>query len=383
MILQRVVVAAHTTRWRRTHIRTSVETGSIGNDPLPLISRASYLPAVITNARVLQADFVPADVEHRHEEINRLSAALDPLLDGDPAENAFLFGPTGVGKTCVSRFTLQQLQRKLLDVRVQHVNCWQDHTRFRLLYRLLDGIDRTVDIHRRSTPHDLLLERLREADDHPYVVVLDEVDQLADKRVLYDLERLPHLTMVCIANREADLFAGLDERVRSRLSGGPHIQFDRYTLAELTAILRDRVDEGFEPGAVPEGLLADIADGAAGDARVGIHALRTAAREAEAAGRDHLTEADVETAVPQARSAIRQRTVDSLTDHQRVLYEEVQAADGIAPRDLYERYRERVDDPKSERTLRSYLSKMTQYNLLRAEGQKRGRRYFPVDAGDG
>jgi Cdc6-like AAA superfamily ATPase len=63
---------------------------------------------MIRNARVLQERFVPADVEHRHEEINRLSAALDPLLDGGAGRDAFLFGLTGAGKTCVARYLAGQ-----------------------------------------------------------------------------------------------------------------------------------------------------------------------------------------------------------------------------------------------------------------------------------
>jgi hypothetical protein len=39
------------------------------------------------------------------------------------------------------------------------------------------------------------------------------------------------------------------------------------------------------------------------------------------------------------------------------------------------RRRERVDEPKTKRTIRNYCSKLEQYNLIRAEGQKRGRRY--------
>jgi cell division control protein 6 len=335
---------------------------------------------MITDARVLQEDFVPRDVEHRHREIDRLSAALDPLLEGEPAETPLLLGPTGVGKTCVARYTLEQLRERLLDLRTAYVDCWSNHTRFRVLYELLDAVGRTVDVHRQSTPRDELLARLRERDEAPLVAVLDEVDQLADPDLLYELLAVPHLHLVLVANREAALFADLDERVGSRLRGGPRIRFDRYSVAELTAILRARVDQGFEPGAVGEGVLREIADAAAGDARVGLSVLRSAARTAEAEGESELTPDLVAAAVPEAHESIRQRTVDALTAHQRTLYDIVADRGEVDPGPLYEAYRERVDDPKSKRTVRKYLAKMDRYNLVRAVGEKRGRTYRAVEA---
>lgn len=69
----------------------------------------------------------------------------------------------------------------------QYVNCWEDHSRFKTLYRLLDGIDNTVDVHRQSTPKDVLLERHRNSGDTPYVVILDEVDQLEDTKLVQEI----------------------------------------------------------------------------------------------------------------------------------------------------------------------------------------------------
>jgi orc1/cdc6 family replication initiation protein len=333
---------------------------------------------VITNARVLQEDFVPADVEHRHEEISRLSSALEPLLGGEQPETPLLFGPTGVGKTCVARYTLGRLREQLLDLRTTYVNCWQYHSRFRVLLELLDEVGQTHDVHRQSTPHDALLDRLERHDDHPLVVVLDEVDQLDDSRLLYELLEVDHLHPVLVTNREADLFVGLDERVSSRLRASPRISFDRYGVDELAAILQARVDEGFEPGSVGRAELATVADAAAGDARVAIRILRSAARTAESAGRTRIDDDLVAEAIPEGRAAVRQRAVETLTPHQRVLYDVVEEAAEIAPGTLYDRYCERVSEPKSKRTVRKYLNKLDQYNLVRAVGEKRGRTYRRV-----
>ena len=56
----------------------------------------------ITNARVLDPEFVPNDVVQRDAEINLLSSALRPVTDGDPADPAFLHGSSGTGNICIA-----------------------------------------------------------------------------------------------------------------------------------------------------------------------------------------------------------------------------------------------------------------------------------------
>jgi len=45
----------------------------------------------------------------------------------------------------------------------------------------------------------------------------------------------------------------------------------------------------------------------------------------------------------------------------------------IGPSEIHQRYSEEVDDPRTKRTVRTYLSKMTQYNLLMSDGTSRDR----------
>ncbi|MFC6716784.1 Cdc6/Cdc18 family protein [Natrialbaceae archaeon GCM10025810] len=333
---------------------------------------------MIVDGRVLREDFVPSEVVHRHDEVNRLSGGLEPLLSGEHPETAFLFGPTGVGKTCIARYTVERLQEQLPDVRVAYVNCWQEYTRFRVLYRVLEAVGRTIDVHR-STPKDELFQRLSRTDDRPVVAILDEVDQLEETAALYDLHRLPHVSLVLIANREEELFASFDDRVRSRLRAGVRVQFDRYGTDELTAILDERAAQGLEPGVVTESQLRRIADAAAGDARVGIGILRSAALTADRRGLEAITDEVLVEAIPDARSAIRRKTLEGLIEHQRVLYDVVAEAGEIEPGDLYEEYERRVDDPKTHRTLRNYLTKMVHYDLIEAVGERRGRTYRVID----
>ncbi|WP_331232432.1 Cdc6/Cdc18 family protein [Natronorarus salvus] len=330
---------------------------------------------MIRDARVLRSEFVPREVVHRDQELNHLASVLEPISYGEPAESALLTGPSGAGKTCLARFVTDQLQQETLDATVQYVNCWQAHSQFRTVYHILEGLGKTLNIHRQSTPHDELIERLREYNGPHCVVILDEVDQLEDKRILYDLYALPQFSTMLIANREEELFADLDERIISRYRGCDRVRFDKYGVEDLTAILHARAERGLRKGAVDQTVLATIADAAAGDARLAISVLRSAARTAMHEQSERITEKIVEEAIPHAQSEMHRKNLDTLTHHQRALYEVIQEEGEIAPSDLYTSYRKRVESPKSDRTVRTYLSKMDRYGLIAAEGTSRDRLY--------
>lgn len=334
---------------------------------------------MIVDARPLQPEFVPGDVVHRAGEIEALTAALDPVTRGQPAETALLYGPSGTGKTCIARHTVEKLREEVIDIETQYVNCWEDYSKFKVLYRLLEEIGQTIDVHRQSTPTDLVLDRLRNRDETPYVAVLDEVDQLSDKGVLYDLNRMPRLELVLVANSDQDLLVQVDDRLTSRLQTASRIRFGRYGTTELVSILEDRVRWGLEKDVVSDEHLRAIAEMAAGDARVAIGTLRAAARLADHRSLDRITDEVIREGEPEAKAEIRQRSEGKLTPDQQILYDIISEAGEIDPGPLYEEYRSRVDDPQTERTLRNHLQKMRRYNLIAAEGEGRGRYYEAIE----
>lgn len=189
-------------------------------------------------------------------------------------------------------------------------------------------------------------------------MILDEVDQLEDPSVIYDLHSLPQFAIICIANKEEELFSRVDDRLVSRLRSSEHVRMDKYHNEQLY----------------------QIADAAAGDARLAIGILRTAASTAQRENHDQITNGILKDAAEDARAQIKQKSLDSLTPHQRVVYDIVRDHGPLGPSEIHQRYTEEVDDPRTKRTVRTYLSKMTQYNLLEAEGTSRDREYSLVDA---
>jgi len=201
------------------------------------------------------------------------------------------------------------------------------------------------------------------------------IDQLEDPSVIYDLHSLPQFAVICIANTEEELFSRVDDRLVSRLRSSEHVRMDKYHDEQLYDILHARAKWGLDENVITDAQLYHIADAAAGDARLAIGILRTAASTADRESYEQITDSLLRNAAEDAQAQIRQKSLDSLTPHQRTVYEIVREHGPLGPRKIHEQYAEEVDDPRTKRTVRTYLSKMVQYNLLEAEGTSRDRKY--------
>jgi Cdc6-like AAA superfamily ATPase len=329
---------------------------------------------MLRDATVFEDEHLPREIVGRNSQMNEVTDALTPVEDGARAENCFLFGPSGAGKTTVARAAVRELRREVLDVPTAYVNCWKDYTRRSVLERAANDLaDAAVP---KNAPARDLIDTLQTGLDSPGVIILDEVDQLQDPDTLYDLHSVPGLAWICIANREVDLLARLDERVHSRVSVGYRVQFDRYTVDTVAEILERRTIQGLEPGAVERGTLERIAELVDGDARQAITALRVAARKSEREGLSTIPRRLVDDAVHDAESEVRQKTISKLNDHQRVLYECIEADGPLIQKALYANYEQAHPDPITLRALReSHLPKLEHYNLIETERGGDGKRY--------
>jgi cell division control protein 6 len=77
---------------------------------------------------MLREDYQPESITAREEELENYKKALQPVVNGAQPRNIFLYGKTGVGKTAVSRFLLERLERDTeqyddIDLSVYWLNC--------------------------------------------------------------------------------------------------------------------------------------------------------------------------------------------------------------------------------------------------------------------
>ncbi len=329
---------------------------------------------IIEDARVLTADFLPNRMVHRDSQIQEIKRNLEPLLESNSPRNMLLYGPPGTGKTTMAEYVIDEMQKHSSEVVSGTVNCWRYPSRFKVYYNLLQDLGVNL-IHRTGTPTDELVDRFRDkVEKRKTVIVLDEVDQIEEERILYDFARENSIGLIMIANKETALY-NVDDRIRSSLEGTREVHFPAYSTEELVDILQDRKKWGLRPGAIEESMLHRIANRADGDARVAINALRIAAEDAEAESAEKITQETVEEALPEAEEENKSKSVEKLNRHQKALYQVIKEEDEVSSSELYERYEEEVEDPKVKRTLRKYLNKMDHYRLIETEGEGRWRKY--------
>jgi len=333
--------------------------------------------SVVKDLRVLTEQFIPSRVLHRDGQLKAIRDNVAPMIDEQTPRNTFIHGFPGTGKTCISRYVCGELSSYSSSVLSSYTNCWENPSRFRILYNILRDIGNFPIVHRKGTPTDEILEMIgRSLHGKQCTVILDEVDKIDDDMVLYDLLGLKNICLILIANSRTALY-NVDPRIRSRLASLEGIEFPPYNYAEIVEILEDRAEWGLFPGAVKKAQLERIARLGNGDCRASIEMLRVAAEEAERKGLDGITDDLVGRAVSGTGLFRSERSEAILNDHQKLILGIVSEAGSIDSGELFRRLSAASEKGGLEkivdRTFRNYTGKLVRYSMLRSSGKGRWR----------
>ncbi|WP_129116000.1 Cdc6/Cdc18 family protein [Halegenticoccus tardaugens] len=273
---------------------------------------------IFTEKGRLDVGYVPGPdgIVARNDEIRRLATALNPAVTGGTPSNVFLYGKTGTGKSLCARYTTARIvdAAATSDVSVGRVvvDCSQDDTETRAVRAIVralndpDTTDFTVpETGLGRSRYYRLLWQVLDARFDVALVVLDEIDRLANDDLLMQLSRAAEtgkldrcsVGVVGISNkiRYRDR---LEERVKSSLQER-EIVFTPYDRRALRKIIRSRAD-AFVGDALSDDVISECASLAAeehGDARRAINLLRHAGElatcdDADAITVDHVRRAD-------------------------------------------------------------------------------------------
>ncbi|PSQ44451.1 AAA family ATPase [Halobacteriales archaeon SW_7_68_16] len=337
---------------------------------------------MITDPRVFEDAYLPRELMHREGAVKELSRAFNPALDGTRADDVLIAGPSGVGKTVLVRHTLGKLEA-YTAVDHTHIECLGTTTG-EVLRTALREHRTSVDV-ALNTPVDELREQLRDAVDQPYILVLDEADTLPDTGTLAYVTHVPQVSVVAICHDAEHWLSRVPRSFRQSVS--TPIRLERYSVDELSSILRARADQGIPPGIVTDDQLCTIADEVAGVARYGIQALRAATELATERGHHRIRDVDIDDSFERAQHRIRQANLRSLPVHHHALYALIHGAGEISATDLHARYEELSErvyyghdlTPIGRRSRRNKLAKLQEYDLIGHEGTPQNRVYYVLD----
>jgi len=325
--------------------------------------------SLIVNETVFSDGFVPDAPLHRHVEM----ATLAESVKSDTPHHMWLYGKPGTGKTVVLRHVLKQTCGRSADGYIE-IDCWEMNT----YHRVIDQVARQLDrASRKRTPFEDRTRGFARQDvedylrESPLVIVLDQIDQLCLRErnaILYNLAQIGRVSLACVSTGLEALME-LDPRVRSRLNPAT-VHFRPYFSPELTAILKQRAEQGLRLGAWTEDVLRKMAELANGDARLAIRLLREAARLAAGDGGGRIMPRHVRSAwKPLCREALSWR-LSRLTEHHRLIYEHTPEQGSIRSDRLRHFYLHTCEtrqlSPVAPRTYAKYLQRLIQAGFLAA-----------------
>lgn len=226
------------------------------------MSRYASTSEIFEHEEVLREDYRPDELPEREAELDSLHMALSPAARGVGANNAFLYGKAGQGKTAATKKELSELEYHAeqesdhLDLTTLYVSC-ESHdlsTSFRAasrIYMALTGNDRPTG-YSTDAVMDMMFEAMNDIGG-TIIIVLDEIDTLGDDdRILYSLPRAraqgyvgDHVypSVIGISN-DLQWRDNLSSKVKSSLYDD-QILFSPYNATQLQQILRRRAAKAF------------------------------------------------------------------------------------------------------------------------------------------
>jgi len=292
--------------------------------------------SILKDLNILSEDYLPLGIQNRDNQIRELQLCLEPSMRGQKPIHAFLFGPSGTGKTLIARALLKELEER--QIRAMYINCWENQTLYSIADRMIEDF-RILQAEKISAIYKI--EKFEEyLKDRPFVLVLDNIDRLEPKEIdliLYNLSDLNKTGLVCIGNSMSFL-QRLDDRVKSKIH--PRIiECPAYSRKELMQIVKERADYALEAENWDLKILRKIASLAGGDARIAIQTLRNAANYADNKRLGRIERANLEQGWIDSRELKINQLLENLSPHHRLIYEIVRGSKEILSGDLWKAYK--------------------------------------------
>lgn len=271
--------------------------------------------SVFADEEVLSEDWTPDELPERVDEVQQLEDAFASATRGVGADNVFLYGKAGQGKTAAAEVEIDELhhhaenESDVLELTSLFISCEDLTTSFQVVNQIVYEL--TGDrMNGRSTGEafDRMYEELNDIGG-TIIIVLDEIDNIGtDDQILYSIPRARskgyvnddvYPSIVGISN-DLQWRDNLSPKVKDSLYD-ESVHFAPYDANQLRSILHRRADKAFVDGdvlgddVIP--LAAAFAAQDKGSARQAIRYIRKAGKIASSRDEmkvteDHIREAE-------------------------------------------------------------------------------------------
>jgi len=356
--------------------------------------------SIFKDRDALTSHFTPKTIPHRNKQTNNLASILAPSLKNGRPSNIFIYGMTGTGKTLISRYVGNELEKTSNQgshpVKIIYLNCKMKKiadTEYRLVAELSRVLGQDVPVTGLPTEHiyQIFFNKL-DSQKWVVIIILDEIDALVNKigdEFLYNFTRINQelkkakVSIIGITN-DLHFIDVLDPRVKSSL-GEEEILFPPYNAIELQDILKQRVELGLHPNILSEEVIPKCAALAAqehGDARRALDLLRVAGEIAERENDSKITEKHVDIALEKIDYDRIIEAVKSLPKQTKIILWSVINLDekeqkDIQTGDLYGVYedvcKECVLHPLTQRRVSDLISELDMMGIINAKVISLGR----------
>ncbi len=355
---------------------------------------------LIKDKKVLQTTYLPDDLPHRKDQIDKIASIISIAFNGEKPSNIMIYGMTGTGKTAVINYIGKELRKIDPDkekCQFLYVNCEVIDTAYGILYdiakQFVDDINDKIPFTGWSF-EKLYKEFYQEIElrECVFIIILDEIDHMISKKgddIFYCLAKInEHLSkskvsIIGISNN-SKFQEMLEPKAKSRF-GGESIIFPPYSKKELEDILNDRIKGVFEPNVLDEDVVeycAALASRNDGDARMAIDLLRTATDIAERNGDDEITIAHVKSAKSSIEIDVVEESIRSLSSQTKILLLAIiriseRSDNTIITGDVYNEYKNIADIIKipvlTQRRIGDLIQELDMMGLINASVKSFGK----------
>jgi len=297
--------------------------------------------SIFRNEEVLDVDFLPNKLPGRENEINEIVYNIKPLFQQRKAINLFIFGNPGLGKTACIKFIFNKIEEESNEVRAFYVNCWENTTS----YAIMNEISRIAGIPfpKKGVAFEFIINEMKRklTNLNGYVFAFDEVDKVEKTDFLYTLfENFNRNACFILITNHRDFLLKIEPRIKSRLQLNT-LEFKPYTIAQIEAILRERIKFAFAPNTISEEAIKLCVEktNESKDIRTGLFILFNAGKIAESSASRRITIEHIKKAIEKLPDFNKEILIEKLNEEEKKILEIIKENQGKLSGEIFRIYK--------------------------------------------